>query len=489
MGVPAVIRGSVSVLLGSTKLEARLLRAFTFGNPAYYRALACGRDLSFSDIEETVCAARQTLIDGVVMPRGAVDRIREAFGKAGEAPDWKDERSQGEPIEIPHGLQDAEGEPIRLRPFQKTALRMIKAKLQGLVIVGCGGGKTTIGIAAIASFARTAIVLVHTEDLLEQWREELEEKIGITPGTIADGKINPGPVTIAMIQTLAARLDDFELLDLLATFGVCILDEAHHAPAETFMRVLEKIPARVRLGLTATPKREDGLGRIVDWCFGERLIEVPTKELLAMGYLMKPRLEIVPTDFTFESEELDKFKRSALIAKALEADEPRLHLIASVMAFHAKQGELCLVIANRKAYCRELGRLLWTHDVRALVVTSDTTKVSRKRIMREFREGKIRMLVATSIANEGLNAPKLSRICFAWPDKAESLTDQRTGRLMRLYSKDPRLIDFVDVKVPELVRRYESRARVYKRIALSPPKPEEIKPINVEEIRSCLQGP
>ena len=461
-------------MLGSTKLEARLLRAFTFGNPAYYRALACGRDVAFSDIEDSICAARQTLIDGVTMPRGAVDRIREAFSKAKETPEWKDERATGEPIEIPHELRNEEGKPLRLRPFQKTALRLLRSKLQGLAIVGCGGGKTTIGIAAIASFARTAIVLVHTEDLLEQWSEELEEKIGIKAGRIAKGKIDPSPVTIAMIQTLAARHDDLELGDLLASFGVCILDEAHHAPAETFMRVLERVPARVRLGLTATPKREDGLGRIVDWCFGERLIEVPTKELLAMGYLMKPELELVATGFAFESEETDKFKRAALVAKALERDEKRLHLVASVMAHHAKRGELCLVIANRKAYCRELGRLLWTHDVRALVVTGDTSKVSRKRIMREFRQGKIRMLVATSIANEGLDAPKLSRICFAWPDKPESWTDQRLGRLMRLYSKEPKLIDFVDVKVPELVRRYESRARVYKRLGLAPPQATEI---------------
>ncbi len=631
-----MIRGTISVQSPSAKLEARLLRAFTFGNPAFFRALAAGRNVSHTDIPESICAARIGKDGSLVMPRGAAARVREAFAESGCEPTWVDQRSMGEEIEIPHRSQMPDGTQLWLRPYQKTALWLLRKRLQGLVITGCGGGKTTIGIAAIADFARTAIVLVHTEDLLDQWREKLLEQIGIEAGMIAAGKVKPGPVTIAMIQTLVERLNHEEIAQLLPSFGVCILDECfvagtmvgdrpieeyrsgdsvatfdedsgtmvtstvsatfvrkatqlvrlkftgnnqvvctpnhlfltedgwveaqklscgrmvrcrrsipsqsrdkakrhsegsifawsrvvnvevlkpggdgefekvcptgkvydlevekthtyiangmvvhncHHAPAMTFMRVLEHIPARVRLGLTATPKREDGLGRIVDWCFGERLIEVPTAELLALGYLMRPTLEVIATGFSFESDQKDKFRRAALIGKALERDKQRLHFIASVMAHHARGDQTCLVIANRKKYCRELGRLMWTHGVPALVVTSDTLKPSRKRIMHEFRQGKVKMLIATSLANEGLDAPHLSRVCFAWPDKAEGWTDQRVGRLMRLFPKDPRLIDFVDVRVPELVRRYRGRARVYKRFGLNPPKEEEIRQCQLE---------
>lgn len=456
------------------KADAKVRRAFSFANPEFYRLLAMGKNVHHAGVDDVYSVARDSM-QGLVVPRGAPGKIVDALGSIGCEIAWSDERSTGFAIDVPSELKLPSGKPLTPRAFQCEAWRGVRAKRQGLVVVGCGGGKTTIGIGAIAQVKRSAIVLVHTEDLLEQWRDELAIKLGVEAGTLHRGKGRSldAPVVVAMIQTLARWSGD-EIRAAFGDRGMCVMDECHHAPAEMFMRALDYLPARWRLGLTATPQREDGCGRIVDWCFGDRLIEVPTKSLLAMGFLMRPKLVAIPTAFEFGSSTQDRWKRSHEIHAAIERDEPRQHLIASVASAYAQSGEQVLLLANRKQYCRDLSRRIWAFGQKPIVVTSDTRKTSRKRLMAEFRAGQQRFVIATSLANEGLDAPQLSKIIFAWPEKAESGTDQRTGRLMRLYAKEPELIDFVDVRVPELWRRYESRARVYRRLGMSPPTREEI---------------
>ena len=474
MKIHARVGGAIVLSGLPPKADAKVRRAFSFANPEFYRLLAMGKDVYHSGVDDVFSVARDT-VDGLVVPRGAPGKVVDALAAGGCEVEWIDERSMGSRIDVPDELKLPTGTPLEPRPFQLAAWRGVRAKRQGLVVVGCGGGKTTIGIGAIAQVKRSAVVLVHTEDLLEQWRDELGTKLGIEAGTLHRGKGRrlDAPVVVAMIQTLARWSGD-EIRFVFGNRGMCVMDEAHHAPAEMFMRALDFIPARWRLGLTATPKREDGCGRIVDWCFGDRLIEVPTKKLLAMGFLMRPRLVPIPTAFEFASPTKDKWKRAHEIHAAIERDEQRQHLIASVASAYAQGGEQVLLLANRKQYCRDLSKRIWAFGQKPIVVTSDTRKTSRKRLMAEFRAGQQRFIIATSLANEGLDAPQLSKIIFAWPEKAESGTDQRTGRLMRLYDKEPELIDFIDVRVPELVRRYESRARVYKRLGMSPPTREEI---------------
>lgn len=466
----AIVSGDIFFPNPTPKVNERVRRATSIGNPEYFKLNNAGfTGARYSDdIPERLFFSTETP-EGIRVPRGATKDVTAALAECGYKPEFEDRRNAGDVIHIPHDV------PLTLRPFQDDVRRLLPKRTQGLAIVGAGGGKTILSMAAMFALKRKTLILVHTSDLLEQWVEELDEKLGLKAGTIAHGKFKPGAeVTVAMIQTLGARLDVLEVRAFLDSIGFVILDEAHHAPAATFTLVLSAIGAKYRLGLTATPQRGDGCGRVVDWCFGDRLVEMPTKALLAQGYLMCPQFEAVPTAFEFENPEDHPYKRNHILNGELEADEPRKHLIASVMAHHGKAGESCLILANRKQYARDIGRLLWTHGVEAIVVTGDTAKKSRKEMMRRFRMGTVRMLVATSLANEGLNAPQLSRIAFAWPESSDGGTDQKTSRVMRIYDKKPKLIDFVDVKCPDLMKRYESRARVYRRLGMNPPKRQDL---------------
>ena len=91
----------------------------------------------------------------------------------------------------------------------------------------------------------------------------------------------------------------FDYSDFLGGFGLLILDEAHHVAARTFHSVVDRCPARYRLGLTATPEREDGLTALLDLFMGAPLVTVTHDVLVAAGVLTVPDIHSVETDFTY----------------------------------------------------------------------------------------------------------------------------------------------------------------------------------------------
>lgn len=449
------------------KAQERLRAALSIPNPDYHRRLA--QDLYVGDTEPRLYATREESV-GLRMPRGATKKIGEVLRKAKIDFRWDDRRVEGVPIEV-GGLN------VTPRDYQAEAIESLQRYKQGLVVIGCGGGKTTIGLGCIAALKVRTLVLVHTDDLLKQWQDELRAKLDVESTKIGGGKVVLGNVTVAMIQTMQNAMHRADVIEWLGGCGLCILDEAHHAPAESFMKVLEHVPAKYRLGLTATPKRGDGRGKFVDWAFGERFVELSTKDLLDMGYLMLPELEVLATDFVASKKALshrDPRQASTAIQGELAEYEPRMHMIASIAAAEAQAGEVVLLLANRENYCRRLGKMCWDRGAKPVVVTGKTAKKLRADTLTAFRAGKIKFLIATSLANEGLDAPHLSRIIFAWPDSSRSATDQKVGRLMRLYDKSPRLVDVVDILCPQLLRRYETRSRAYRAIGMPTPKPTEI---------------
>lgn len=348
-----------------------------------------------------------------------------------------------------------------------------------VVVHNCGGGKTTLGALIVARLLRTTIVLVHTEDLLDQWVGTIRTWLGIEPGTVRDGKITPGPVVVAMVQTLAKYLDTPEGEAFARTFGVVLVDEAHHAPGPaTFQKCLRKLPALVRIGLTATPDREDELTALMDWSFGPRLLTVDVQTLIRRGWLMPPAIEMVETDFRFTYElpavrsPIDEHKRLAKLGKALVNDKNRNDLIANLVTREWQSGETVLVLSNHKAHCRALGRLCVERGADARVLVSESTKsgkAKRKETIEAMRTGAVRLVIATSLADEGLDIAPLSRVVLALPERARGRTTQRIGRLMRVCEgKSPKLFDVVDPHVDTLVNRANERRRTYKSLGLLP---------------------
>lgn len=431
------------------KLLERLRRALSFPNPAYLDRLRLG--LHPGGEPEVLCF----LDDGeeqVRLPRGAIHVLR---GLA--AVDNMELRIDDRRV-LPSNRLPALPE-VGLRDYQSRAVATLTKVTQGTVVIPCGGGKTRVGIGAITRLRTPTLILVHTLDLAEQWRGELHALLGIDAGMVGGGEESPAGVTIGVIQTLVRwpgeRLDTF-----LRAFGLLVLDEAHHVAATTFRELVDRCPARYRLGLTATPEREDGLTPLLELFLGRPLAVIPHEELVAAGVLALPEIRVVETAFTFPYLRADDY--SAMMT-ALVDDEKRNSLIAEAVIEAARAGHTCLVLSGRVEHCRTLARLICAAGIEAAELTGRVSKDRRAELLARARRGELAVLVATSLADEGLDLPRLSRVFLAYPSRARGRTVQRLGRLMRPHADKarPELVDFVDRKVPILRRQHLDRRRLY----------------------------
>jgi len=448
--VDAVVDGMIR--LDPSALPPRameiLWRGLTFPNPEYVNRVRFGRWVGATPEEITL--VERGARGEIRIPRGAVGLLQDAVRAARGRLVFRDRRTTCEPIDYDF--------TFTLRDYQARAVEALTSRLQGCAIVPCGGGKTVIGTAAIAETGQPAIVLVHTQDLADQWRETIRDALGIEAGVVADGRIEPGTITVATVQTLAT-LEGPALRELAALFGVVILDEAHHAPAVVFRRVLSAFAGRYRFGLTATPERADGLTPLLDLCIGPTVFRIDHHELVAAGHLVVPRIEPVHTGCSLEAD-----SHAALVAR-LCADPGRNQRIVELAAREANAGRSVLILSGRVTHCQKLAGHLRKAGVEAEALTGRVARGKRVEVLDRFRAGDLRVVCATSLADEGLDVSRLERLILATPARAEGRTIQRLGRLMRPHpgKGTPVLYDLVDDTV--LARRqFAARKAAYRKV-------------------------
>jgi superfamily II DNA or RNA helicase len=175
----------------------------------------------------------------------------------------------------------------------------------------------------------------------------------------------------------------------------------------------------------------------------------------------------VPTGFEFEMDPNDR-RRLTKLHRAITRDADRNRIIAELAMWEVQAGETVLLLSNRKDHCRRLGKLLTAMGVDARVVVGTTKKSERSGALDDLRSGAAPLVIATSLADEGLNIERLSRIILAFPERAHGKTVQRVGRLTRKWGgKDPVLFDIVDRNVETLARRAAERRRAYRSIGMN----------------------
>jgi superfamily II DNA or RNA helicase len=187
----------------------------------------------------------------VALPRGCFAEAIALLDAHGVRPDVRDERSRGAPIEV-----EFQGE---LRPLQLEAVFRAVQHDEGILCAPTAFGKTAVAAWLIAKRKVNTLVMVHRQQLLDQWHERLAMFLNLPVkaiGQIGGGKMDrTGHVDIAVIQSLHRKE---EVKDFVAEYGQVIVDECHHIYAFTFEQVMRQVKAKYVLGLTATPTRKDG---------------------------------------------------------------------------------------------------------------------------------------------------------------------------------------------------------------------------------------
>lgn len=325
-----------------------------------------------------------------------------------------------------------------LRPYQAAAVEAWRANRgNGTIVAPCGAGKTVLFCCIAGATPTPALVLVHTKDLLEQWLERIETYLpGCTIGRLGGGKAEKqGRIVIATIQTLE-RMAPEKLVDWSSRFGLVGVDEAHHAPAATWSWVLAHCPGRYRVALTATPDRADGLGEWVCWSCGPIVAAIKQCDVEAVGAVLVPVIRRIRTgwDWVEENERWD------VVMRALCSDAARNAIIQEELTDQITRGRITLALTGAIEHADLLADLCG-----GVSLSSQTGVRLRRETLEAMRAGSIRLLVATQLADEGLDMPSIDTVALCYPDKDPNHAEQRIGRSLRpAPGKTAEVLDFRD---------------------------------------------
>ena len=343
----------------------------------------------------------------------------------------------GWPAEDVAGYVDGERHAIGLaaelwqpRPYQTEAAEGFWHGGSGVVVLPCGAGKTIVGALAMALAQATTLILVTNTVAARQWREELLRRTTLTSDEIGEysgAKKEIRPVTIATYQVMTTKrqgiyphLEVFDSHD----WGLIIYDEVHLLPAPIF-RFTADIQSRRRLGLTATLVREDGHESDVFSLIGPKRYDAPWKDIENQGYIapancVEVRVTLPDSDrMTYAMAEPEDRYRLASSAPQ------KITLVEELVAKHPD--DQVLVIGQYLDQLAELGEHL-----DAPVITGASSVKERERLFSDFREGRIRVLVVSKVANFSVDLPEASvaiQVSGTFGSRQEEA--QRLGRILR----------------------------------------------------------
>lgn len=380
-----------------------------------------------------------------------------------------------------------------LIPASQDLANMPPTLRGGIVQLPCGFGKTVLSIAVAARLGVRTMVLVHTKDLMEQWKDRIEQFLpGATVGfvhqktncletltpsqsssssgkspvrkrrKIANGAVaSPPPLpdfAIGMIQSISNPNCTYDPASL-DTVGFVIVDECHHIAANYFSTSLHKLKPNYILGLSATPNRKDGLQFLLHWYLGPMLYVCDEREfrdgaatkvisILYEGGAQKVCL-------TRTGDEL-----RPIMINTLAREEARNELLVGLLVA-IPPGRKVLVLSARVdqilfLHEETVKRLFKEKNVRKCGLYYGAVKKSeRKRVAAECD-----FLFGTyNIASEGLDIPRLDTLVYATPSGD---VKQAVGRILRIHpeKQTPLIVDIVD-PFSFFETQASSRARFY----------------------------
>jgi superfamily II DNA or RNA helicase len=333
------------------------------------------------------------------------------------------------------------------RDYQAHALMATRNYPRGLVVGPCGSGKTFLAIETIRHHRMPGLIVVDTGALRDEWCDRIHQITGIKPWKYGRARKDrhENPFCVATYQALVANKAGLEALG--QSRGTVIVDEAHIAPANTFIDVLRFLPAARRYGFTATPEREDGLTALMYWWIGPEIAVIERSVVEDAGAIMRPRLEILVSDWT-ETYDPDDVHDDNRLKEAMITYEPRINLLVQDILTRMQGRFAGLVNCNSKRYCYALAERLAPH-LRTAVVTSDVRQRDRKKIFADVAKGEVRVLICTSLAEKGLDIPPLDICWQATPLASAVRSEQRWGRVCRASAGklQPIVVEVVDPHV------------------------------------------
>lgn len=408
--------------------------------------------------------------DGLIVPRGILPYLEVFLETMSLDVDYRRNEADVQ-CGVPQMLSE-------LRPHQHSAVQDICDFKTGIYEAPPGSGKTVTALAAIASVQQRALVIVNTTNIAAQWADRCERFLGFRPGIIGDGEWDESqPITIALNQTLSSRLDKLPK-EWFESWGFVCLDECHHVTASTFFQVVNAFPSKWRIGVSATPDRDNGLLEVAYSVLGPIIHKTAKQELIDQGFLIKPSVVRVYTDFEHEywsthyaddsceipgCDKIGKHRHQnnyQQVLSALASDPQRNRIIALAIAKNATCANL--VLSKRLEHLKALRRAVIDTGAfdkdRLFMLTGKENTDERMRVAAEAELGSC--VVFSTIADEALDIPRLDRLYLVWPTKNSAVIRQQVGRVERFDSRkeSATVYDFVDKNIEPLHKQWIKRS-------------------------------
>lgn len=355
-------------------------------------------------------------------------------------------------LDVPEDLEEAKKLPFKLNKrfelysFQEEAYQeWLDAEEFGTIVIPTGGGKTYIALRSIVDKPVNTLICVITEQLMNQWARMLEELCGVPKAEIGyyfARKHDIKPITVGMYHSLASNIVKEEGERLRKFFGRVVFDEGHHVAAKTFKNVAFNLQSQIRMCLSATPERWDGNENLIYFASGRKcyFIDYPSLvERKIVAPLKKYTYTVPLTDE--ERKAIESVERRERVSggsklkyyhqKARINLQARNKLPALIKILEKRKGEKCFIFARYLKQVKMISQFLKGKDIHHRVLTGSTPEKRRRNFFQEFRDGKTKILVTTTVLDEGVDVPDASVSIVMGGSGQPRQMIQRTGRVCR----------------------------------------------------------
>lgn len=340
----------------------------------------------------------------------------------------------------------------KLFDYQEQIVDTAINEKAGMIHACTGAGKSIMIAKLCHELNLPTIIGVVTEDLLFQLYEDFvnffgKDKVGI----VGSGYCIPKQFTIASVWTLARAVshnakvekdDDCnaaewaptnhqqkeQIKQLMKDAKVVILDEAHFAGASAIQKFLEfSTGAPFRFGFTGTPWRMNGDDMLLESAFGKVICKLSASELIKRGFLVKPKIMFldIPKYDKDIAENWQAVKNNYFLNNSVRDDIIVNHIIKM-----RDMGKRPLLLFRDIAYGMKIKNLL-PNDIKLSFVSGAVTKEKRKAVKEDYESGKIDLIMASVIYDQGVNIPSLDGLVLLSGGKSTSKALQRIGRVIR----------------------------------------------------------
>jgi superfamily II DNA or RNA helicase len=441
-------------------LRNRLLRLAAFQNPEFYRAQA----MRLPTYEKPrIIACGEDLPAHIRLPRGCMEEVLALLVSLKIQPLILDQRVVGTPLDL-HFTGT-------LRPEQETAATAMLAHDTGVLAATTAFGKTVLAAHLIAARRVNTLILVHRQQLLEQWIERLSSFLALPTNSIGrlggGHKKLTGGIDVALIQSLVRKgvVDD-----RVADYGHLVIDECHHLSAHSFELVARRAKARFVLGLSATVARKDGHHPIIFMQCGPVRHRVDAKQQ-ADARPFTHHVIVRPTGLrSMADPDPDRRLEYQNLCSEIIRSEQRNTMICDDVVTALREGRSPLVLTDRTEHVTTLAKLIRPHAPHLIILQGGMGRKSLREALAELAavpENASRVVIATGkFVGEGFDDSRLDTLFLTMPVSWRGIIAQYAGRLHRLHDgkREVRVHDYADLDIPMLSRMFDKRCAGYEAV-------------------------